>query len=464
VQNPKNQNPTAGIVTTTERLLVCDKVSQYLLGEVKTVSKHNVSESMHKVYAYGFDKLGFKLPRQPLQIDGHIIVEFIAFEDTSQPIDAGIGAIIPQGIFEDIRYDNAQHRIIREDEIWVRRELLAAKELQAVNLVQSGRWLAVLVDRVVDEISTQSCNDTDVCKRLLNRYAVQRTPTKDRSPLTHKRSEFEEYIKTYGVSRTMFRLDDSNDSDAVVLSTAGEEIVGMEFDRNCFFLPFHTDKHTARGAEALAATIVRAVESYRSKEILSLPSWLDDFVFEGENKDRARVESLEADLLLASRDFEKWSRFKGVLVSSGEILRGIVADILEQFFGLRVDRTDVCREDGRILDADGEVLAVLETKGVSGGIKRAHVNSLDTNRERSNLDASIPGLLIVNNAMNLRGLEERKATTVHPEILNHAAKLNIAVLRSVDLLVLMRHMEGIENRGERFLEMLRSSKGQFAPS
>ena len=89
-----------------------------------------------------------------------------------------------------------------------------------------------------------------------------------------------------------------------------------------------------------------------------------------------------------------------------------------------------------------------EIKGINGGLKREHINQVDSHRERLGLPTEIPGLLILNDFSDINGLQERKAKRFDQVHLGHADKLNIRILRTTTLLeiVVALRRKGIVGR------------------
>ena len=133
--------------------------------------------------------------------------------------------------------------------------------------------------------------------------------------------------------------------------------------------------------------------------------------------------------------------------------------VLENFFGLKVDPTDQNREDAKILDDQGDVLAIVEIKGTTKGIKREYINQVDSHRERNELPLSMPGVLMINNEMSIEGITERLATAVDDEQIKHAQNLNILIVRTIDLLFLMKHLENDPERKNKLINLLTAGGG-----
>lgn len=148
-----------------------------------------------------------------------------------------------------------------------------------------------------------------------------------------------------------------------------------------------------------------------------------------------------------------------VLTSSGDILKDRVVKILEEFFELNIDSIDQLREDAKIVDRDGNVSGLIEVKGTKKGIRREDVNQVDSHRERNSLDSAVPGLLIINNEMSINGVESRSKTKVAEDQIRRAKLLNVLIIRTIDLLFLMRHLEEDNERSSKFLNLVSGGGG-----
>ena len=275
--------------------------------------------------------------------------------------------------------------------------------------------------------------------------------------LQTKRDEFRAYLNKYGVAETFFeRSEFPTASDFHVLATAGYLDVGFEFNAKLFFLPAPTE---AEDFTQLATDVTSAILSYRGKRTVEIPPWLDSFKFEAEKALDVRKAGLERELAQVATTAEEWGRYKSILVTSGETLRQRVTKIFEKFFGFNVDPTDEGREDFKLLTDDEEVLAFCEVKGTKTGIKREYVNQIDGNRELRGFPPEVPGVLIINNEMSIASADERLKTEVALDQIQLARNKNILIVRTIDLLNLMRQVEHSDSRGETLLGLIRSGGG-----
>ena len=407
------------------------------------------------VVAYGFDAAGLALPSA---IDSsECRIEWVRYDDGEFP-SGTIGVIFPSGIFEHVEYRGGvmgnRYAVVSCD-----RSKLLSVERRVVNLLQAGGWVVVLAREIVDEFasgdgySTFRSDDTDLTKRLL--YGVKRTRhSEGTAAVLPKRDEFAPYIKQCGVARTFFEPH-----NARILALVGQRIVGFELRASLFVLPFHPRNTSAEHVQDTVQVLVRGVLDYRRKMRVELPDWVSDFQFVAEQKLRDQLSVVREHLLELGSGVKSWEKYEIILVSHDAVLKDALVVILKDFFGLDVDPLDEGREDFKIVDEAKGVIAAGEAKGTNGGIKREHINQVDSHRERLGLDATLPGLLLINNQMDVTGVAKRQDTQVAPEQISHARHLNVLVVRTIDLLYLMRHLEAEPDRRDKFLGILRSGGG-----
>lgn len=416
-----------------------------------------------RVVAYGFDALGFQVPAKPVAVGDNAQVDFLPFESNAA-LDSVDAAIIPQGIFEKIEYRNSY--MGTHTDVQVRKSLLQEREKQVFNLIQEGKWVCFLVGPIVDSVpegwDTRDIDDTDLCKRLLNALEItkHRRQTIDGLTIFNTESdEFKAYLRDYGIANTVFELPYNREKQFRIIARSGSAAVGIEWGNQVFFLPFHTTKRDVVTLNLVATGVSGAVLDYRQKKIAEVPPWLDEFKFATEETLSSEIESLHKQIADREGQLQILRDYKAILSTSGDILKDRVVGILRSFFGLKVDAPEEYREDAKIIDDDGDDLAFLEIKGTKAGIKREHLNQVDSHRERAGLPPSIPGVLIINNEMAVSGIKERSETTVPKEQIDHAKKLNVLIIRTIDLLFLIRQFENRPDKKEKFLEVIKSGGG-----
>ena len=97
-----------------------------------------------------------------------------------------------------------------------------------------------------------------------------------------------------------------------------------------------------------------------------------------------------------------------------------VITIAREFFDVPVDPIDELKEDAKILDEHGGIQAFLEVKGTNSGIKREHINQVDSHRERSRVAARVKALF--NDAQSFIAVQFDNGLL---QVLGHACLLHL---------------------------------------
>jgi len=249
--------------------------------------------------------------------------------------------------------------------------------------------------------------------------------------------------------------------DKKIIAKSGDAIVGIDFLGSFIFLPFHTTNFSLKSCEELLLELINAISDYLQKRIQEVPEWVNEFEFEAEEKLRGKIDTLVKDITNLQKELKQYRNYKGMLTQSGDVLKDTVVDVLRSFFGLNVTDVEDFKEDAMIRDNEGKAIVIIEIKGTKGGIKRKYINQLDSNRERVGLDPSTPGLLIINDQMGVESVSGRRETSVAEEQTNHSKNMNIVLLRTSDLLSIVRKFENMENKRDEFLKICKGGGGRL---
>jgi hypothetical protein len=207
----------------------------------------------------------------------------------------------------------------------------------------------------------------------------------------------------------------------------------------------------------LVTKCAEAILEYKQRNDLHLPGWVEAIEFQTESVLRNDVKKLEEEIIQRREELSKWRRYKGILSASGNALNGLVVEILREYFKLDLHSQEEFIEDA-IIYAGDKPLFVVEIKGVNGGLKRDHVNQVDSHRERLGFAPEVPGLLVINDFSDIDGLAERKAKTFDALHVNHAEKLNIKILRTTTFLEIVRRLESETDRGQKLIQLCLHAK------
>lgn len=416
-----------------------------------------------RVIVYGFDAVGYDTPDVAEVLGNEVQIEFASLHEQIDTTRLE-GLIFPQGAFERIELGGFG-MYNRTSQVSVAEEALLETELLATNLLAEGKWVCSLISGVIiDQVPEQgvmlrSIKSTDLCKRLMNTYGVERRQIDPLPVEPCAAPEFSRYFKLAGMAKMMIV---AGGAECQVIGRAvGYDLpAAVAIENKLFFLPLHMSGRDGALA-GVCREVTSAIRAYRARMTEDPPEWAEEFRFLREAELDAEREALSRRAVELGAEHAQWRRYKTILTRTGSPLVAQVNKILREFFGLRVDDTDQGKEDSKIVDERGNALALLEIKGVKGGVKREHINQVDSHRERSGLSPEKPGLLVINTGLELTDIRRRLAATLAGEQVQYAKKSNVLIIRTIDLLHLMRQLEPISlaDRAERFMEHARAGGG-----
>lgn len=403
-----------------------------------------------KIIAYGFDAAGFNIPSDPLETAKYS-VRFIGF-NADQNLEGADGIIIPSGIFENFGTRDG----IYEKHMYVMcdKDHLAKRTKEVFQNHKRGGWIAFLLKEINN--GNGRWMESDLAKQFLNIF-FNNVECHDPNPhVPCKADDFSEYFHEFGINRTTF-WNPKEKHNPRVLAGHKSAMIAAELLGQFFFLPLpSTDKNRAT-LEKLVTKCADGILEYKRRNDLHLPHWVEKVEFQTETALRNEITALEGQIIQRREDLSKWRRYKGILSASGNALNGVVVEVLRGFFKLDLHSKEEFIEDALIHEGEKH-LFVVEIKGVNGGLKRDHVNQVDSHRERLGISPEIPGLLIINDFSDIDGLDERKAKTFDALHIGHAEKLNIKILRTTTLLEIIRVLEAETDRGQKFLQLCANAK------
>jgi len=432
---------------------------------INTLAKNRVRQR-ETVFAYGFDQAGFTTTHDPIIIDSTLTIQFVDFY-SSRDLTEADGVIVPQGIFEKIetRTDLFSGLFGEKSFVLVDKSLMLERERQVFNLLREGKWVCFLVGEIIDEIAqglhSEPIFDTDLCKRILNAFMIDRRRRYRLEiplPLKVRDEEFEPYMMRYGRPTTVFELPQDLPTERHAIAWLGNGVVGMEIDAQLFFLPFETSRHTLEVAHHVLTLLTPAITQYRRDRIIAVPDWVDDFHFNSEQPLYLEINDLLGKVNRLESELASWKDYKAILSSSGIYLRNKLIALLESVFDLKVQPID--REERfLVVKDDDSPVALIQSEGTPGALEKTAVDHLARSRQQHGLRDSFPAVLLINNDMTITNIRERSTTTVAQEILQYATSQNVLVVRTIDLLFLVNHLEKSSNKKSRLLHILTSGGG-----
>lgn len=426
------------------------------------------SVKTQKIYAYGFEQKDFLVPQEAIR-DKNYEIEFLNFEDTHSLNEAD-GVIIPQGIFE--MFDSSHvplvgtsyHAKVKDSDLLLQRE----KEL--LNLLEKGGWVCfLLLEAIIDKLPSNNIHyhdkdisSYDLCKRLLNRCRVYRNLLSAEARINTHTNEFINYMEKFGIAKTYFDFYYC-DKNLIypIASTESNRVISFAYNSNSFFLPFHSVNKDKQTLNSLTKLIVESILDFRRRIDISIPEWAHQFKFSNEESLISEINEHKKEIINLEKKLVVWENYKSILCFTGNLLCQAVINVLESYFGLNIDPADEGKEDFKIINSPTEIIALSEVKGTDGSVKRPHINQLDSSRDLHQLTTAIPGVLIINNEMGIEDLNSRAKTKIPSEQIDYARSQNILIIRTIDLLYLMKLLESksVKARGQELIRLINSGGG-----
>ena len=262
-------------------------------------------------------------------------------------------------------------------------------------------------------------SQTDLFRRFMCGLPISWHLLEESLPTLKSRiPEFRGFVEQFGMAQVAFSPKRQYRGEATIIAGDDRQFFGFEIGQRVFFLPCHAP--TSRNeAFQMATSAIEAVLAYLRRISQEIPTWASEFVFSREADLRKRVQQHRDEAVRLEAELDSYAKRKGALCYRSEPLVGVVIPILESVFRLRIESEEQCIEDVRVLDDDGNIIAVVEIKGVNGSFTRQHINQVDSHRERLELTPETPGLLIMNTKMTAESLAD-KDETPHPDIIQKA--------------------------------------------
>jgi hypothetical protein len=427
----------------------------------------NVAETrppgQSRIFAYGFDAAGFPAGDPAVPVDGIGWIEFRHFNDR-ESLENADGVIVPQGIFEKIESHDSMFG--PKSFVAVDPSLLE-RERQVFNLLRAGKWICFLVGDIVDEVSqgihSEPVRDTDLCKRILNAFAVgrrhrYRIDLGNPPEVKIRNGEFGPYVLAYGNPTTVFELPRFYPIERRVIVELGDQAVGIEFDARLFFLPFCPPDKNGSTALSVVKTVAQAISEYRQNRIVEIPSWVDELRFESEEGLYLEINSLLQKVTRLESQLLSWRDYKSILTTSGKHLRNKVAALLESVFDLRVE-LDEDPASAIIKDDHQRPALMMEIQSTEGVVEKNSVDQTHQHRQSRSLPESFPAVLFINSNRSIAQIEKRARAGIPEESVRYAKDRSVLIAQTIDLLLLTQQLEKDLHRKRELMRLLLSGGG-----
>ena len=403
------------------------------------MSKNQDEKRVYTILVYGIERKGLTPPEGGIKRRNfNLIFEPFRTERRFNDFD---GVILFQGIFGKFE----RNRDIFNDPYLVNRcakdEL--DKRLKELDLLLNNKGFVcfVLCEPFIDRDRNNNFESTDLTKIYLGGSSFYRKNFSDRlTNLVSKRNEFSKFIALYGAANTYFEHYDN--IELRVLAALNNRTVGMIMWDERFFVPSLLPENIPDRIVEYFSLLTEAITSTINKLSIDVPKWVTAFRFTQEDRLNERQDLLLKELREIDGEKMLLRFYKRILVTDGDLLVEAVVKLLRTGFGMSVDDSEEYREDIKILDSEGKPIIFGEIKGTNRGVKREHINQADSHRERAGLSPEFPSLLIINTHIkNSRTLEEKDKDVPTAQVI-HASRNHILILRTLDVLHLLRlHLE-----------------------
>ena len=343
--------------------------------------------------------------------------------------------IIMQGAFEELHRTRS---FLGETE-WISCDTdeLDRRTKEVIQIFKKGGLVLVLLVRpFYDSFGGRNCKDTDLAKRLINTQGLYRYDLESPAPCVFPmKGELEEFCERYGRAYSyfdFFRHENDHLDYLPLVKLSSGKIVGFSLYRRLYYLPAILPKNN--NLEEFLAILTGSAFAIYKKSCVELPSWVNKISLGEEAVLRGEIENAEKVIRDDKVRLERLIRFKRVLIESGDDLVNSVAKLINEITEFQVDSIDNKKEDCRIIDKAGNVIALVEIKGMNGNVKMSNVSQAFEHRERTQGFGNLPVILIVNTFIGTARSEYEKDKAPEEEQIHLAEKHKVLILRTIDLL------------------------------
>ncbi|HXP87246.1 MAG TPA: hypothetical protein VN841_21115 [Bryobacteraceae bacterium] len=407
----------------------------------------------YRLLVYGIETKGLQIPRQSIK-SGKYTLEFAHFKGTMrfQEFD---GVILFQGTFESFERVSIGYRSLLKH-AWEPDEL-DRRTKESLALIEKGGIVCMLLtDPFIDFDDRRDFRGMDLSKRLLSGFEIHRESFASRIPIVRSKiNELGKFFELYGAAWSLLYGDKASKT----LASANGGPVSVVARGSVFAIPTLIPKSTDEAVEEYFTILADGVVSLWERLKEDLPEWAAEYRFPDETTILATKLKLSGEISEIEARLKRFDRLKRALVLQGEPLVDAVMEVFNDILPLKAKREEAFREDLMLVDSAGNLVALAEVKGVSRGVAREHVNQADSHRERNALPPDFPSLLIINTNMKTSMSVADKDQNVAAEQVQHAARNNILVLRTLDLLNLASLCLGGKLKEGRVIELLTKSSG-----
>lgn len=412
------------------------------------------------ILVYGMDRVGYPVPKEDIETK-LCVLHFEPF-NTKEKFQDYEGVILFQGIFEEIEKQvpkfSTSYIIIK----CYRDELQRRKKQYSLLREKKGFVCFLLIEPFVERDEYGDKSDTDLAKWALNyRSFFRKNIGKQITLLRVVRNEFIGFLKHFGAAWTTFSC--YNDAiDLKGICKYDMESTGIILWNKEYFIPtlkpkeYETDEFFKMLADSL-------ISSYK-KLSGEIPDWVNEYKFEEEKQLIEKKNKLQEETNKIDQKLMQFREYKKCVCYGNELLRESIIKVFRDGFNFKIDDTDKFKEDFKIVNSEGKSLVLVEVKGTNKGIKREYINQTDSHRERAGLYEKFPSILIINTNIKKSNSLKDKYQQIAREQIKHAVRMNVLVMRTIDLLNVLYLKKKEKLKREDFLDILRHKSGWLEAS
>lgn len=414
------------------------------------------SDRHYQILVYAVEQKGLTVPSQPIQ-KRNFTLHFEPFR-TPKRFNEFDGVILFQGIFEQFKWvDTIMERVLSHS---CEKDELDKRKKEVALLCKKGGFLCFLLSNsFIDQHQGHNYQGSDLAKYHLNYPNFYRENFATRvAHVEIKVDDFRRFLELYGAAWSHF--SPHNDTiDCRVIAEVNDHMVGMVLEKLNYFIPALIPDNRPETIAEYFTLLGDSLVSSANKLYQVLPAWVDGFTFAEESGIKKSRDELTEQIRAIDTRIDRLKSYKEVLALSGHELAENVIGIFRDGFGFTVDPTDNLREDFKLVDEAKKPFLLCEVKGTNKGVQREHVNQADSHRERSGFDEKFPSLLIINTGIkNARSVTEKDQEVAMEQVL-HAQRMGVLIVRTLDILWLLRQFLAGSIPREEIIKLLTTNAG-----
>lgn len=290
---------------------------------------------------------------------------------------------------------------------------------------------------------------------VLNLNVLSMDFNEERTQFQIKRSEFKNFFDKYSVTKSYFKFQ-SNFKSYTKVALVNDEIVSFAYENKFFLLPLHMPGRR-EDKISMFHLLANSILAYCAKVYFEEPAWLHEIVFHKEEDLLLKVNRLKRSIKKIEKEIYKYYRYKGILYLGDNKLTDEVINFFEKGLGLSCFRKEKYEEDFWLIKGKDKI-ALVEVKGLNGDVGRRHINQVDSHRDAYELDDLFPAILIVNTHMKGIKTLSDKNKPISSDIIKHAVRNKILILRTLDLI---RILGLIESKKKNLSELVSTVKTEY---